>query len=184
MGGYLSGSHGSRPPRKTVVEDCRDLDTNHWVRKGILKAGIHQMAVCTWKYRGAESSIGIDVMTQDMGQPSVLLFYTHTTRGESRQEQYEVRLTTTVPRFGGVRWWFLCPVLQGELPCNRRVGKLYLPPGRRRFGCRHCHRLTYTSCQESRKDQALCRHIAADLGEDIGEVKRIMRRLGKRRPLP
>lgn len=25
----------------------------------------------------------------------------------------------------------------------RRVGELYLPPGARYFGCRHCHRLTY-----------------------------------------
>jgi hypothetical protein len=185
MGGYGSGSHESRPPRKAVVEDCRGIDASLWVRKGILKAGVHQMAVCTWKYRGgAESSIGIDVMTQDMGQPSVVLFYTHTTGEEPRQEQYKVRLTTTVPRFGGIRWWFLCPMISEEFPCDRRVGKLYLPPGRHYFGCRHCHRLSYTSCQESRKYQALYRHIAANLGEDMGEVKRIMRCLDKRRQLP
>jgi hypothetical protein len=31
------------------------------------------------------------------------------------------------------------------------VGKLYLPPPARYFGCRHCHDLTYTSCQEHDK---------------------------------
>jgi hypothetical protein len=36
-------------------------------------------------------------------------------------------------------------------PCYRRVGKLYLPPGGRYFGCRHCYDLTYTSCQEHDK---------------------------------
>jgi hypothetical protein len=36
-------------------------------------------------------------------------------------------------------------------PCQRRVGKLYLPPGGRYYGCRHCHALTYTSCQEHDK---------------------------------
>ena len=29
------------------------------------------------------------------------------------------------------------------------MGKLYLPPGGRYFGCRHCHDLTYRSRQES-----------------------------------
>ena len=28
------------------------------------------------------------------------------------------------------------------------MGKLYLPPGARYFGCRRCHELTYRSCQE------------------------------------
>jgi hypothetical protein len=31
------------------------------------------------------------------------------------------------------------------------VGKLYLPPHCRYFGCRHCHDLTYTSCQQHDK---------------------------------
>jgi len=31
------------------------------------------------------------------------------------------------------------------------VGKLYLPPGGKYFGCRHCYNLTYKSCQESDK---------------------------------
>jgi hypothetical protein len=35
--------------------------------------------------------------------------------------------------------------------CGRRVGKLYLPPGGRYYGCRQCHDLTYTSCQQSDK---------------------------------
>src|SRR5437667_350708 len=42
------------------------------------------------------------------------------------------------------RWW-------GRCPCGRRVGKLYLPAGATRFACRHCHGLTYTSCQEHDK---------------------------------
>jgi hypothetical protein len=31
------------------------------------------------------------------------------------------------------------------------MGKLYLPPGGRYFGCRHCYGLTYRSCQEHDK---------------------------------
>ncbi len=39
----------------------------------------------------------------------------------------------------------------GDVPCERRVGKLWLPPGAIYFGCRHCYGLTYRSCQESHK---------------------------------
>ncbi|MCI0625457.1 MAG: hypothetical protein L0387_28065 [Acidobacteria bacterium] len=51
------------------------------------------------------------------------------------------------PNFGGVRWWFRCPLVIKGKPCRRRVGKLYLPYGRSLFGCRHCHQLTYQSVQ-------------------------------------
>lgn len=45
-------------------------------------------------------------------------------------------LTTTTPRFGGLRYWFLCP------RCGRRVGKLYHVE---RWACRRCHNLAYQS---------------------------------------
>jgi hypothetical protein len=61
------------------------------------------------------------------------------------------------------------------------VGKLYLPPGGRYFGCRHCYNLTYTSCQESRKYDSAFRFLANDTGYDFATVKRVMSRIGKRR---
>ena len=46
--------------------------------------------------------------------------------------------------------------------CNRRVAKLYLPPGGRYFGCRLCHGLTYKSAQEhDKRVDALRRNPAA-----------------------
>lgn len=53
----------------------------------------------------------------------------------------KILLTKTMPNFGGVRYWFLCP------GCNRRVGILYKPVGEIFFKCRHCHNLTYQSAQ-------------------------------------
>jgi len=38
---------------------------------------------------------------------------------------------------------------------NRRVAKLHSPPGSRYFGCRHCHDLTYNSCQEAHQAERL-----------------------------
>jgi hypothetical protein len=55
-----------------------------------------------------------------------------------------VWLTTTVPRFGGHRWWFRCPAL------GIRAAKLYLPPRGDCFASRKAWNLTYRSCQDRR----------------------------------
>ena len=60
--------------------------------------------------------------------------------GVSRATWGGFALTTTTPRFGGLRYWFLCP------RCGRRVGKLYHVE---RWGCRHCHNLAYQSQRRS-----------------------------------
>jgi hypothetical protein len=39
----------------------------------------------------------------------------------------------------------------GSSTCRAWAAKLYLPGRERYFGCRHCHHLTYTSCQEHDK---------------------------------
>ncbi len=64
---------------------------------------------------------------------------------------YTIRLQSTRPYFGGLHWWFICPLLRLARPCNYRASKLYLPPGGRYYGCRHCYDLTYQSCQQSDK---------------------------------
>ena len=66
-----------------------------------------------------------------------------------------IRLQTTETNFGGQRWWFACPLIVDGGECKRRVGKLYLPPGARRFGCRKCHDLTYRSSQASHRMERL-----------------------------
>jgi hypothetical protein len=186
MGGPGSGNsyHWWRGERKGVVEDCLSLDANRWMREGILKAGVHSYGSWRWVYHsGRECSIGYEVLTLDMSRPLVRLFYT-TTRGDAGQKEasdYHVQLVTTRPRFGGLRWWFVCPLIVRGVPCGRRVGKLYLPPSSVYFGCRHCYRLTYTSCRESRKSDALARLLARDMGQDFHTAKRLLNRLGKHR---
>ncbi len=95
------------------------------------------------------------------GTPLLGLSYTVKDRWsvEDRVEEV-VRLQTTRPTFGGVRWWFSCPrVLDGE-ECARRVGKLYRPPGSGTFACRHCLELTYESCQRSHRYDGLFALVA------------------------
>jgi hypothetical protein len=43
------------------------------------------------------------------------------------------------------------------------VGVLYIPLGRKYFGCRLCYNLTYRSCQEQHKDERWFRDIALSL---------------------
>jgi len=78
---------------------------------------------------------------------------------------YTVKLVSTPCNYGGKRWWFLCPLLinNSQICCNRRVGFLYL--GAEYFGCRHCHNLTYTSCQESHKYDAMLRKFGLNFEE-------------------
>jgi hypothetical protein len=152
MGGSGSGNHYHwwRSAKKTTVEACKDLDANLWMREGILKTGVRRSGSWRWVYHsGEEHSISYEVNTLDQAPPSVRLSYTLTQAATKERESLDYRfvLTTTRPRFGGLRWWFVCPLILGGRPCGRRVGKLYLPPGARYFGCRHCHELTYTSVQ-------------------------------------
>jgi len=63
-------------------------------------------------------------------------------------------VTTTIPRFGGLRYWFLCP------RCGRRAGKLYDVSGPSSgWGCRRCHRLTYQSQHVYRSTNPLLRGL-------------------------
>jgi hypothetical protein len=151
MGGYGSGRWRWHT-KKDIVEDCRVLDVNRWTRDGILQEGVHHFG--GWKWCNAAtgeetSSIGYEVNTADMAFPYVRLHYTFTRTQE--HVDYTIRLQSTRLYFGGLRWWFICPLLRLERACNCRVCKIYLPPGSRYYGCRHCHDLTYQSCQESDK---------------------------------
>jgi len=184
MGGTGSGNHYHwwRHGKKTVVEDCRELDANRWMREKLLVGGVWHSGGWVWcnAQTGEQiSSIGYEVCTLDMSRPWVRLNYTFTASQEN--VNYRINLTTTSPQFGGLRWWFICPLVLDSRPCERRVGKLYLPPSARYYGCRHCYQLTYTSCQESRKCDSLYRFMARNTGEDLATLKRVLQRLRKHR---
>lgn len=153
MGGAGSGTHYHwwRSGKKEVVEDCLGLDTNHWMREGILRANVLATGTWRWTYASGKGfAVSYEADTRDPAGPFVRLSYSWvgSSSPEPQSADYRVRLTTTRPRFGGLRWWFICPLIVVGRPCERRVGKLYLPPAARYFGCRRCHELTYTSCQE------------------------------------
>jgi hypothetical protein len=100
----------------------------------------------TWTWAsGNKSSIGFFV-TGDHDFPTITLHYRWR---DTEDVRILICLDTTPTQFGGKRWWFTCPLISRGVACYRRVGKLYLPPGAKYFGCRKCHDLTYRSCQEA-----------------------------------
>jgi len=183
MGGQGSGSHYQwwRGSKKTPVEDCRHLDANRWMRAGILKDGAWHTGRWVWYRDQAKqkeaASIGYEA-NLTATPPWVRLTYTF--KENQTTVDYRVALTTSQVHRGGRRWWFVCPLVVAGRACNRRVGKIFLPPGARYYGCRRCYQLTYTSCQESHRFDGLARMLALINGWDLADVKEAMKRLGKR----
>jgi hypothetical protein len=151
MGGYGSGRWGWHSKADTV-DDCRILDACRWSREGILRARTWNSGTWGWYDENpAEptASLNYEADTRDDNAPWVRLCYTLSRTKELLD--YRVQLTRSYPHFGGVRWWFTCGLVVDGRKCNRRVAKLYLSPGGRYYGCRHCYRLTYRSAQEHDK---------------------------------
>jgi hypothetical protein len=184
VGGPGSGNfnHKWRPRRKTTAEECLSIDANVWTSEGILRAGVRQAGIWHWIYAsGRECSLAYELNTLDGGDAWVRLAYSCPVPppGQALAESYTVALVTTRPPFGGTRFWFVCPRETDGRPCGRRVRKLYLPPDATVFGCRHCHKLSYTSSQRSRYDHAAFRRLARHTGFDFAEVKGLLRGYGK-----
>jgi hypothetical protein len=156
MGGPGSGGHSSRRGggKKGVVEDCLSLNVNRWSREGILKAGACVTGNWQSTYQGGGTfRVNYEANTLDPARPFVRLRYSWVwgvTR-EKESADYPIRLAATRPRLGGLCWWCVCPLVVNGVACGHRVGKLNLPDRERYFGCRHYHRLTYTSCQQQDK---------------------------------
>jgi len=109
----------------------------------------------------------------------VRLQYTQTNHytKEKTEVDYRVELATTPCNFGGVRYWFICPLVVNGRACQRRVAKLYLPPGGRYFGCRHCYNLTYESCKEHDKRVDALRKLPSQVLLKLIETSNVKQRL-------
>ena len=98
----------------------------------------------TVTFRGSRwGELAVEVRGDTTDPTAPYLELTHETRdGSEERVAYRVRLTTTRPRYGGERWWFVCP------SSGRRAFKLYLPNGGRYFLSRAAYRLAYQVTRE------------------------------------
>ena len=164
MGGPGSGRWASHC-KKTRVDDCLFLTPKPFEKA--LAHGAGWGGTINWS-RGGEPFASIAFTTESLdGSLAARLRYSKSTGDEQKPVDYLVHVVSSPVHLGGVRWFFLCPLVVNGAPCRQRVAKLYLPPGRLRFGCRRCYVLTYASAQQSHRFDKLFAVLAAKVGHGL-----------------
>jgi hypothetical protein len=156
---------GGERPRRTPWNSCRpqfDIDT--LVRAGAIKPGAYVEG--NLNLPSCDDELAIEFESSATNPRNSWLRLRYAIRdywtGEQHQIDDKIYQTPSYPWFGGQRWWFVCP---NE---NRRVRKLYLPLGARRFRSRGAYRLAYASQRETVHDRAMrrARKLCRRLGDD------------------
>ncbi len=167
MGGYGS-SRWLYHTKKSTVEECRVLDIGSLVRDNLLQHEYSSGSI-TWRdYTGqVTSTVGYTL------SEGLFTLHYHFTSGWNKGKHIDlpIQIQTTEPHYGGLRYWFTCPLVKHGRACNRRVTKLYLPPGGLYYGCRHCYDLSYTSSQEAHKYE----RMGGELGDLISKLDQLMK---------
>lgn len=132
-----------RSPEHPLIEDCMTIDLAEPSIRATLSPTRNSTGTWTWSVSGR--SIGSIGYRWDSVRPALYLEFS----ASGAPVRQEILLEASHPRFGGVRWWFICPFTR------RRVRALHLPPGTTRFASRHAYRLTYRSRRERSFRQVL-----------------------------
>jgi hypothetical protein len=146
MGGYGSGRSGGRP----TVESALRLDIDAFTRRGVIQPGARVLCEMQFSFYDDELDVRCETHVADPWNSFVRLQYVMVDywTGEKLAIDDKILLATSRPKFGGLRWWFVCPRL------NRRVRNLYLPLGGRHFWSRRAYRLAYASQRGTAVDRA------------------------------
>jgi hypothetical protein len=109
-----------------------------------------------WLRNGVETgSIGFEIEIKklqayaEVGEIRLKYVNTNNITGEVSEMDYMVPITTTICNYGGIRFWFRCPLSNEGVYCRRRVGVLYKVS--KWFGCRYCAGLVYADQNESKR---------------------------------
>ncbi len=136
---------------RSVTDECLVFSIRALKKNGVLGKGLNQQWNTEWKNRDEKvtSRMSFQVVAGSLSDLALILDYEvlDPSNGAKIPTSYRVELVTSPCRFGGRRYWFLCPLSRDDKACLRRVGCLFLPPGGRYFGCRTCYNLTYR-CQK------------------------------------
>jgi hypothetical protein len=163
MGGIGSGV---KRTRKTAVEECLKIAVSTHLRAATTRPGAASSGVWRWHSGQGDTTavVGYAMKLED-DEGALRLFYQ--ARGEVIQRVIQLR--TSVPTYGGFRWWFVCPAT------GRWTTKLYLPPGGVQWVSREGGDLTYMSCRESGRFRALHAKLANRMGLDEAGVRQALK---------
>ena len=143
---------------RLTVEESKAVTTKFLNKNDYFTGGV-ELGEMSWSFNGKKTgSINIIVSTAG-GNEHIRFQYMQIDRETEKATKldYKARLTSTPCYFGGIRWWFICPLVVNGHACGKRVGSLYLEG--KHFGCRHCYDLTYTTSKENHKYDRLYRDI-------------------------
>jgi hypothetical protein len=149
MGGCGSGNY-YRCNTERTLDEYRNLDINRMMKMGAIRDGCVNSGNWLWvdKKTGKKNSeIGYECNALDKADSYLRLSYKFTDTDHS--VDYKIRLVRTYPRYGGVRFWFICPER------GKRVAKLYLIPSDGRFVSRHVYKVYYASQMKGKLDRAI-----------------------------
>ena len=158
---------------KQEADYLKKIDIS-WLKQQGLLNGWHSATIkWTNPITGEKTgSVGIII---DTHKRYIRLYYTQTDwHGKKKEFDYKVPLTTTPCNYGGVRYWFICPLVKNGQPCGRRVRVLYKAGDY--FGCRHCYELTYSSKNENRRDKIYPLFLWFKNWKKIEELERKIKR--------
>lgn len=167
MGGFGSG----RPHGRDTIEECRSINVNRLHREGCLSTG--------WQggWQWVQDGERVASITMHMEPARLVLSYRYCIDGGDWEDIREPVPIVRIPcRFGGSRFYFLCPGVVNGVACKQRVAKLY--GADRYFLCRPCYRLAYASQSEGALDRTLRRanKIRMRLGGEPGMAARFPNR--------
>jgi len=137
----------ARGSGKLRVEDCNCFDAVGLHRQGVFRSPFESR----WIYQFGRSGDNVSYTVVELPGIAMGLHMEHVASvGAStgpHSTRYLIEITSSRCTFGGRRFWFRCPMTRESVPCDRRVLRLYLPPGGQMLGCRDCYDLRHQSCQ-------------------------------------
>lgn len=149
MGGYGSG----RRSGKATVGECQRIEFPHLKKLGFFQPnGFSASGRVSWTRRGEPSGdINLTVI-QENNEGRMILKYA--AEGESILQ--DIPLVRVPMRFGGVRWWALCPI------SGKRCGTLVYRPRLRKFVSVKAAGIAYCSQTEQGLDSGRSRALKAE----------------------
>lgn len=155
MGGFGSGRHGGSATAEGTA--------SYVFRIGSLAPSLKKGQLLKGSTHFDEGRFPVSVSVDLTNEWNCFVELAHSTRDDRQGDRSvtdRIRLTWTVPTYGGRRWWFLCP------RTARRTTKLFLPNGGWHFWSRQAYGLGY-ACQREDRFSRLQRR-AAMLNRQLG----------------
>lgn len=136
--------------KKEEADSLKKIEIWWLKRNGYLQPGCWQSGGIKWTHGWSDKESSVSFQTSTVPDNLYIrLIYTQTNQDRDKKDfDYKAGITTTPCHYGGVRYWFICPLTVNGVYCGRRVGTLYKAGDY--FGCRNCQRLTYDSRNETR----------------------------------